>query len=76
MLRGIIATLRAQEAFANDQADRAVAYGEEALALLPNGGVLCVAWHVLYWGLGMQATGRGDVAQRTLIDEYESAREN
>jgi LuxR family maltose regulon positive regulatory protein len=25
---------------------------------------------VLYWGLGMQATGRGDAAQRALIDEY------
>ena len=35
VLRGMIISLRAQEAFGNNQPDRAVAYCEEALALLP-----------------------------------------
>ena len=36
-LRGLIAVLRGQEAFTKSQADRAIAYCEEALALLPEG---------------------------------------
>ena len=31
---------------------------------------MCAASRSLYWGLGMQATGRGEAAQRMLIDEY------
>ena len=67
---GIIATLRGQEAYGRGQADRAIAYSEEALALLPNRWRYVRGIAVLYWGLGMQATGRGDAAQRMLIDEY------
>ena len=70
VLRGIIATLRGQEAYGRGQADRAIAYSEEALALLPNRWRYVRGIAVLYWGLGMQATGLGDAAQRMLIDEY------
>ena len=69
-LRGIIATLRGQEAYHRGQADRAIACSEEALALLPRKWSYVRGIAVLYWGLGMQATGRGDAAQRALIDEY------
>lgn len=69
-LRGIIATLRSQEAYHRGQADRAIAYSEEALALLPGRWRYVRGIAKLYWGLGMHATGRGDAAQRTLIDEY------
>ena len=43
VLRGTTALLRAVEAFFNGQADRAIAYSEEAMALLPSGGVLFAA---------------------------------
>jgi len=69
-LRGIIATLRGQEAYHRGQADRAIACSEEALALLPRKWSYVRGIAVLYWGLSMQATGRGDAAQRALIDEY------
>ena len=68
----MIASLRIQQAFTNGQADRAIAYGEEALALLPKRWSFVRGGTILYWGLGMHAIGQGDVAQRTLIDEYES----
>ncbi|HSN77683.1 MAG TPA: LuxR C-terminal-related transcriptional regulator, partial [Anaerolineae bacterium] len=70
VLRGIIATLRGQEAYNLGQADRAIACSEEALALLPRRWSYVRGIAKLYWGLGMHAAGRGDAAQRTLIDEY------
>ena len=70
VLRGIILTLRGQEAYLHGQADLAIARSEEALALLPRRWSYVRGIAVLYWGLGMQAIGRGDAAQRTLIDEY------
>jgi LuxR family maltose regulon positive regulatory protein len=71
-LRGMIATLRGQEAFTKCQADRAIAYCEEALALLPEGWAYGRGGALLYWAMSMRACGRGDAAQRKLIDEYES----
>lgn len=71
VVRGIVATLRSQEAYHHGQADRAVAYSEEALALLPKRWSYVRGGAILYWGLGMQASGRGEDAQRMLIDEYE-----
>ena len=71
-LRGLIALLRGQEAFSNSQAARAIACCEEALALLPEGWRYARGGALIYWGMSMRASGRGDVAQRTLIDEYES----
>ncbi len=72
-LRGLIAALRGQEAFtAKSEAIRAIAFCEEALALLPDqwryprGGVF------MYWGMSMRAGGHADAAQRILIDHYES----
>ena len=70
MLRGMIASLRGQEAYAHGQADRAIAFCEEALALLPNRWTYVRGIATMYWGLGMQATGRGDTAQRMLMAEY------
>jgi LuxR family maltose regulon positive regulatory protein len=72
VLRGMLASLRAQQAFRNHQPDRAIAYAEDALALLPKRWSFARGGTILYWGLAMQATGQGDVAHRTLMDEYES----
>jgi LuxR family maltose regulon positive regulatory protein len=72
VLRGMVATLRGQEAYIRGQADRAIAYTEEALAQLPNRWSYSRGVAIQYWGLSMQATGRGEAAQRTLIGEYES----
>jgi LuxR family maltose regulon positive regulatory protein len=72
VLRGMLASLRAQQAFRNNQPDRAIAYAEDALALLPKRWSFARGGTILYWGLAMQATGQGDVAHKTLMDEYES----
>jgi LuxR family maltose regulon positive regulatory protein len=72
VLRGMVATLRSQEAYIRGQADRAIAYSEEALAQLPNRWSYIRGVAIQYWGLSMQATGRAEAAQRTLIGEYES----
>ncbi len=74
-LRGIIATLRSQQAYSLGQADGAVVLAEQALALLPRRWSYVRGIAVLYWGLGMQATGRGQAAQQWLIDEYEGLME-
>jgi LuxR family maltose regulon positive regulatory protein len=71
-LRGLIALLRGQEAFSKSQAARAIAYCEEALALLPEvwrygrGGAL------LYWAMSMRANGHDAEVHRKLMDEYET----
>jgi LuxR family maltose regulon positive regulatory protein len=70
VLRGVIATLRGQEAYSRGEADRAIAHSKEALALLPSRWRCVRGAAVIYWGLGMQATGRGDAAERMLLDEY------
>ena len=72
VLRGMLASLRAQQAFRNHQPDRAIAYAEDALALLPKRWSFARGGTIIYWGLAMQATGQGDVAHRTLMNEYES----
>jgi ATP/maltotriose-dependent transcriptional regulator MalT len=71
-LRGLIAALRGQQAFANSQADRALAFCEEALALLPERWTFGRGAARLYWGLSMRASGCSDAAHRVLMDEYES----
>ncbi len=68
--RGIVATLRGQQAFASGQAERVVAYSEDALALVPKRWRYVRGVAVQYWGLAMQAIGRGSDARRRLIDEY------
>jgi LuxR family transcriptional regulator, maltose regulon positive regulatory protein len=74
-LRGLIAILRGQEAFtATCQAGRAVAYCEEALALLPAQWRYARGSAFVYWGMGMRAGGHADDVQRILIDDYESLR--
>jgi LuxR family transcriptional regulator, maltose regulon positive regulatory protein len=72
MPRALVAALRSQQAFSTCQAARAIAYCEEALALLPEG------WRFLrgavrsYWGMSMRAIGCGDAGRRVLIEEYGS----
>ncbi len=68
--RSIVATLRGQKAFVSGQAERAVAYSEEALALVPHRWRYVRGVAVQYWGMAMQAIGRGNDARRRLIDEY------
>ena len=70
--RGMIATLRGQEAYLQGQADRAIACAEDALALLPEQWSYVHGIAIQYWGLSMQATGRGDAARDRLIDGYAS----
>jgi len=70
VLRGAIATLRGQEVFILGKADQTIAYTEEALALLPEQWSFVRGTAVTYWGLGMHASGRGETALRTLMDEY------
>ena len=72
VLRGMIALLRGQEAFAKSQADRAIACCEEALALLPEEWGYGRGGALLYWAMSMRASGRDAAARRRLADEYES----
>jgi LuxR family maltose regulon positive regulatory protein len=73
LLRGMLAALRAQQASAYNQPDRAVAWGAEALALLPEQWRLFRGGAILYWAMGMRSLGQGEAAQRTLTYEYESS---
>ncbi len=72
LLRGQMLALMAQEAYLNNQPARCVAYCEEALALLPPSWTYVRGGAIVYWGLGMGASGQGRTAERTLLDEYES----
>jgi LuxR family transcriptional regulator, maltose regulon positive regulatory protein len=72
VLRGTTALLRAVEAFFKGRTGRAIAYSEEALALLPERWSFTRGGAAQYWGMSMRAAGRSDAAQRRLIDEYES----
>jgi LuxR family maltose regulon positive regulatory protein len=73
VLRGLLATMRGQEAFtAKCQADRALALCEEALTLLPEQWRYARGSAFVYWGMSMRAIGEVDAAQRSLADEYES----
>ena len=71
-LRGMIVLLRGQEAFSKSQAARAIAYCEEALALLPEGWRYGRGGALLYWAMSMRASGRDAEAHRKLMDEYET----
>jgi LuxR family transcriptional regulator, maltose regulon positive regulatory protein len=72
VLRGLVAALRGQQAFTNGQADRAIACCEEAFALLPEGWRYVRGGTLMHWGMSMRASGRSDVAYRTMMDQYES----
>jgi LuxR family maltose regulon positive regulatory protein len=72
VLRGMIAVLRGQEAFARSRPDHAIACCKKAMALLPEEWGYGRGGAQLYWAMSMRASGRGAAAQRKLIDEYES----
>jgi len=71
-LRGQVATLRAQQSYMNNQPASAVAYGQQALASLPQPWLYPRGGAMLYLGLSMQALGQGDAAERLLLTEYEN----
>lgn len=70
--RGLIALLRGQQAFTQGQAERAIAYCVEALALLPKGWRYARGGAAIYWGMSMRAVGRAAAAERALLEDYAS----
>ena len=68
--RGLIALLRGQQSFTQGLAERAIAYCDAALALLPKGWRYARGGAALYWGMSMRATGRAAAAQRALLEDY------
>ncbi len=70
-LRGQIALLRAQDAYMHNQPARALAYCQDALALLPKTWLYGRGSAMLYTGMSMQALGQGDEAERLLRTQYE-----
>lgn len=71
-LRGLLALLRGQQLFHTCDATGAIACFEEALELLSDGWRYPRGAARFYWGLGMRALGKADVAQRSLSEEFES----
>jgi LuxR family maltose regulon positive regulatory protein len=71
ILRGQIATLRAQEAFFANQPARAIEYSRKGLTLMPESWVYVRGGLILYLGLSMQAIGQSQAAERFLFDQYE-----
>jgi LuxR family maltose regulon positive regulatory protein len=72
VLRGLVAALRSQKAFSNNQVASALAYCEEAFALLPEQWRYARGGALMFWGMSMRATGQGEAAHRRLMEEYES----
>jgi LuxR family maltose regulon positive regulatory protein len=71
ILKGQIATLRAQEAFFANQPARAIEYSRKGLTLMPESWVYVRGGLILYLGLSMQAIGQSQAAERFLFDQYE-----
>lgn len=71
-LRGQIALHRAQIAYMHNQPARALAFCQEALALLPAAWLHGRGSAMLYVGMSMQALGQGDEVERLLRSQYES----
>jgi LuxR family maltose regulon positive regulatory protein len=75
LLRGQMAVLRGQQAYYRNRPAETVACCEEALALLPASWTYVRGGAMLFWAMGMRASGRGDAAQRALLEQYESLSE-
>ena len=71
-LRGCLPGLSAIVAYFGGDSDKAVAYGREALALLPEAWSFARSGVMLFQALAMQAGGQGQAALRLLIENYES----
>jgi LuxR family transcriptional regulator, maltose regulon positive regulatory protein len=71
-LRGIVAAFRSQEAFTKGQAERALAYCEMALTLLPEVWRYARGAAQMYWAWSMRACGRAGEAEIALAAEYDS----
>ena len=71
-LRGQVAALRAQQSYMHNQPATAVAYGQQALASLPQPWLYPRGGAMLYLAMSMQALGQGDAAERRLLAEYEN----
>ena len=72
ILRGLLAFSWGNLALYGGQANRASAFFEEALALLPDEWNFMRGNAIAFLGWSMRAAGQGDAAQRKLLDEYES----
>jgi LuxR family maltose regulon positive regulatory protein len=70
-LRGQVAALRAQQSYHRNRPANALAYCEEALALLPRQWLYPRGGAMLYLGMSMQALGQWQAAERLLLAEYE-----
>ena len=71
-LRGLIALSWGTLTMFGGQADRANAFCEEALALLPEEWNYARGTAAAFMGVSIRATGHIDDAQRRLMDEYKS----
>jgi LuxR family maltose regulon positive regulatory protein len=71
IVRGQLATMRAQQAFWSHQPTRAIACCQEAMALLPQSWVYVRGAAVLYEGLARWTGGDGDAIARLLLERYE-----
>jgi len=69
-LRGLVAGLRSQEAVTCGQAASTLDHCAEALALLPAQWRYARGGMLMFWGVGMRATGQGQAVNRKLLDEY------
>jgi len=70
IVRGQLLVLHGQAAFFRDEAQRAIAYCQEALSLLPSSWTYARGGAMLYLGLAMHASGQGHAAERLLLDDY------
>ncbi len=70
-LRGQVAALRAQLAYLDNRPADALAYCQQALASLPKPWLYPRGGAMIYYGMSMQALGRGEDARLLLLSEYE-----
>jgi LuxR family maltose regulon positive regulatory protein len=72
LIRGHIAVLKGQQAYHNNQLNKVKAYCQETLRLMPESWVFVRGGAIFYLGLSMQTSGEAVVAERMLLDLFES----
>jgi LuxR family transcriptional regulator, maltose regulon positive regulatory protein len=75
LLLGQIAELKAQQAYHKSQPALCLSYCEVAMTLLPLTWTYARGSMLLYQALSMQLLGQGVVAERMLLDHYETLRD-
>ncbi len=71
LLRTQIMLLKAQRAYLGNRPDETIELCRQALALLPASWTFGRGAAMLFLGISMQATGRGQAAERLLLDAYD-----